>query len=55
MSIHHPLQLPPAMVIDDLHCVYLGVTKHLIKLWFNTEYRHASFSIRNKVIDYDHA
>lgn len=30
LSVHSPLDLPMAVVIDDLHCLHLGVTKCLI-------------------------
>ena len=37
------------MVVDDLHCIYLGVTKLLLSLWFGKEFRTKDFSIRRKV------
>ena len=49
LSIQSSLELPLAMVVDDLHCIYLGVTKLLLKYWFGKEYRTKDFSIRRKV------
>ena len=53
LSIHKHFVLPSAsasaMVIDDLHCMYLGVTKHLLHLWFGKNFRGREFCIRNKV------
>ena len=40
-----------AMVIDDLHCLYLGVTKRLINLWFGKSSRGKDYFIGNKVHD----
>ena len=40
-----------AMVIDDLHCLYLGVTKRLINLWFGKSSRGKDYFIGNKVRD----
>lgn len=49
LSVHKPLDLPMAAVIDDLHCLYLGVTKYLIKLWFGSGSRGSDYYIGNKV------
>ncbi|KAE8743463.1 hypothetical protein FOCC_FOCC010915 [Frankliniella occidentalis] len=35
--------------IDDLHTLYLGVIKHLIKLWFDSKHHAEPFSIRKYV------
>ena len=34
--------LPSAVVVDDLHCVYLEVVLHLLHLWFDKKRRHVS-------------
>ena len=49
LSTHKHLVLLSAVVIDDLHCIYLGVTKHMLHLWFGTQFKRRDFSIRNKV------
>ena len=49
LSAHSCLELPMAMVIDDLHCLYLGVTKRLINLWFGKSSRGKDYFIGNKV------
>ena len=36
-------------VIDDLHCVYLGVTKHLMKLWFDNSYTNEDWSLSGSI------
>lgn len=42
-------QIMPDMIrgtsIDIMHCVYLGVTKLLAKLWFDSSYRHKPWSL----------
>ena len=49
LSIHAPLDLPMAVVIDDLHCLYLGIAKRLITLWFGSGSRGENYFIGNKV------
>ena len=49
LSLHKPFVLPTSIVIDDLHCIYLGVTKTILKLWFNSKFKRAPFYIGNKV------
>lgn len=49
LSVHAPLDLPMAVVIDDLHCLYLGVAKRLIKTWFGKGSRGKDYFIGNKV------
>ena len=49
LSIQSSLELPLAMVVDNLHCIYLGVTKLLLSLWFEKEFRTKEFSIKRKV------
>ena len=49
LCLHKPLNLVKAVVIDDLHCLFLGVTKHLITLWFGDKYRAFDFYIGEKV------
>lgn len=43
------LHLPVAMVVDDLHCIYFGVAKLLIGVWFGKEHRTKDLSIRSIV------
>ena len=49
LSIHKPLRLPWAVVVDDLHCIYLGVTLKFIHLWFDKQNRGKDYYIGNKV------
>ena len=37
------------MVIDHLHCLFLGVTLALMKFWFNKKHSKNSYNIRQKV------
>ena len=49
LAVHQPIDICRGVVIDSLHCVYLGVTYKLITLWFGKESRNKNFSIRLKV------
>ena len=49
VSLHPPFQLPWGVIVDDLHCLYLGVASHLIELWFY-KYRSKDHYIRQKVL-----
>ncbi len=47
---HGHFDLSTGMVIDVMHCVFLGVmAKTLMGFWFGTGNRTAPFSIRRKV------
>ncbi len=50
LSLHTPFDICEGVVIDSLHCLYLGVSLKLLKLWFGKDARSNDFSIRNKVI-----
>ena len=52
LCLHQPLDLIKAVVVDDLHCLFLGVTKHLISLWFSDKYKSFDFYIGGKVSYY---
>ena len=47
------LTLPWAFVIDDLHCLYIGISKKLIGLWFDSSNKNKEFyigkDVRNKM------
>lgn len=49
LALHKPFDICRGVVIDSLHCVYLGVTLKMLKLWFDKETRTETFSIRTKV------
>ena len=49
LSLHKPFVLPTSIVINDLHYIYLGVTKTILNLWFNSKFKRAQFYIGNKV------
>lgn len=46
----HPLfNLKRGIVLDELHCLYLGVVLTLLKLWFGKENKGKLFYIGHKV------
>ena len=49
LCLHKPVDLVKAVVVDDLHCLFLGVSKLLISLWFSKTYRSFDFYIGEKV------
>ena len=46
---HPPFNLKRRVVVDDLHCLYLGVVLTLLKLWFGKENKGQPFYIGHKV------
>ena len=38
LCLHDPLDLVKGFVIDDLHCLFLGVTKHMLGLIKSTDH-----------------
>lgn len=51
MALHQPLDVIRGFTLDDLHCVYLGVTLKLMHLWFDSINRQKPYYIGNKVIN----
>ena len=49
LAVHRPFNLVKGVVVDDLHGIYLGVTRLLLKLWFDKDHRGRDFYIGNKV------
>ena len=49
LTLHHCFDLVGGVVVDDLHCIYLGVTLRLLHLWFDKTYRGKPFFIGDKV------
>jgi len=49
LALHSPFNLCRGVVIDSLHCLFLGVVLQLLKLWFDKAHRKKPHSIRNKV------
>ena len=50
VCLHDPLDIVKGFVIDDLHCLFLGVTKHLLSLWFDKKYQTRDFYVGDKVL-----
>lgn len=50
LSLHPPFNLVKGMVVDDLHCVDLGVVKALCTHWFSADKRGQPYNIYEKVI-----
>ena len=46
LALHSPFNLCRGVVIDSLHCLFLGV---VLQLWFDKAHRKKPHSIRNKV------
>ena len=44
-----PFSLPLGIVVNDLHYIYLGVTKSLLGLWFGTKLKSAEYCLGKKV------
>ncbi len=49
LFVHKPCDLVTGCVVDDLHCLYLGVTKALLHLWLDKTNSKQPFYIGNKV------
>ena len=58
LFLHQPCDLATTCVVDDLHCVYLGVSKTLLHLWLDKSNSKDPFYIGKKVgmsyIFYEH-
>ncbi|CAD6208822.1 GSCOCG00003629001-RA-CDS, partial [Cotesia congregata] len=40
-------------VVDSMHCIYLGITKKLMSLWFDSKYHSENFSMRDHIAAID--
>ena len=50
LSSHLPFDMCAGVVIDMMHCVFLGVIgKSLMKFWFGSSHHAKPFSLRRKV------
>ena len=49
LCCHKPFNLVKWIVIDHMHCILLGVTKTLLRLWFNKTNAGLSFYMGGKV------
>ena len=50
---HKHFDLSTGMVIDVMHCVFLGIMARLLmKFWFDVSHHSSPFSIRRKVFKY---
>ena len=50
LCVHKPFDLGTGVVIDAMHCVFLGVVgKQLLPYWFGVVHRSKPCSIRNRV------
>lgn len=50
LCMHKPFDLSAGMVVDVMHCVFLGViARTLMKLWFGVTHQAKPYSIRRKV------
>ena len=49
LAIHPPFNLVKGIVADYLHCVLLGVSKMLLKLWLQGANHSKAFYVGGKV------
>ena len=50
LSLHPPFDICAGVVVDMMHCVFLGVIgKNLMKFWFGSAHHAKPFSLRRKV------
>ncbi len=49
LCIHPQYDVVRGTVIDDLHCIYIGVTKKLLHLWFDDSERGKPYHIGRNV------
>ena len=54
LSAHKSFKLPVGVVIDAMHCIFLGIVTNLMALWFGVGHRGKPYSIRNKVHTHTH-
>ena len=50
LCIHPPFGIVRGIAVDSLHCVHLGVTKHLLSLWFDRGHKTKDYYIGDKVL-----
>ena len=50
LLLHAPFDIVKGVAVDSLHVFFLGVVQHLLKYWFDKNYRTSSSSIYSKVI-----
>lgn len=47
LSLHPPFDICAGVVVDMMHCVFLGVIgKNLMKFWFGSAHHAKPFSLR---------
>ena len=39
LALHRPFNLAKGIAVDDLHCIFLGVTSDLLHYWFDKTFR----------------
>ena len=49
LALHKPFGFSKGFVVDLLHCVFFGVTKHFPSLWFSKKHSKKESSIKSKV------
>ena len=49
LALHRPFNLAKGIAVDDLHCIFLGVTSDLLHYWFDKTFRGKQYSIRAQV------
>ena len=49
LALHPRFSLVSGVVVDDLHALYLGVTRTLLSLWFDSKSKGKPFYIGDQV------
>ena len=51
--MHSPFDIAKVIAVDSLHVIFLGITKDLLKYWFDKSNKGSSTSIYSKVAFFD--
>ena len=49
LVLHKPFDLSSVFMVDDLHCVFQGITKQMLHFWFSKKHSKKDYSIRKKI------
>lgn len=53
LFMHSPFDIAKGLAVDSLHVIFLGITKDLLKYWFDKSKKGLSTSIYSKVVFLD--
>ena len=49
LALHCPFDLAKGIAVDDLHCIYIGVTSDLLHYWVDKTFWGKQYSIQAQV------